>query len=317
MASIEVYRHVGTLRKIITDFSPDLVHAMRIPFEGILASQAVPDGIPLLVSVWGNDFTLFARRYPIIRWQTRKSLQRIQGLHCDCRRDANLAVAYGFNGGKPVAVLPGAGGVQPELFYQGASSSGLRGQLKIGEKSDVVFNPRGFRGYVRNETFFRAIPLVLKERPETVFVGTGMKGIRQAERWTAELGVSRNIRLLPSVTPEKMADLFRLAHVTVSPSVHDGTPNTLLEAMACGSFPIAGDIESLREWLVDGVNGFLVDPESSRELAEAILRALGNAKLREQAKETNQKLICERATYATVMSQAEQFCYDLVRHLEL
>lgn len=44
-----------------------------------------------------------------------------------------------------------------------------------------------------------------------------------------------------------MAYLFRLADVTVSLSEDDGTPNTLLEAVACGCFPIAGDIESVRE----------------------------------------------------------------------
>ena len=41
-----------------------------------------------------------------------------------------------------------------------------------------------------------------------------------------------------------MAALFRQAQVMLSITTHDGTPNTLLEGLASGCFPIAGDIES-------------------------------------------------------------------------
>lgn len=54
-----------------------------------------------------------------------------------------------------------------------------------------------------------------------------------------------------------MAELFRLSSVAVSPSLHDGTPNTLLEAMDCGCIIVTGDIESVREWINDGENGSL------------------------------------------------------------
>src|SRR5262249_312862 len=40
LSPIEIHRHVKNVRRLITDLSPDLVHAMRIPFEGILGSIA-------------------------------------------------------------------------------------------------------------------------------------------------------------------------------------------------------------------------------------------------------------------------------------
>jgi glycosyltransferase involved in cell wall biosynthesis len=104
-----------------------------------------------------------------------------------------------------------------------------------------------------------------------------------------------------------MADLFRQAQVVVSPSTHDGTPNTLLEAMACGCFPVVGDIESLREWITPGKNGFLVDPADPQGLAEAILIGLQNPELRAQAHKQNARLIAERAEYHEVMRQAAEF----------
>jgi glycosyltransferase involved in cell wall biosynthesis len=101
--------------------------------------------------------------------------------------------------------------------------------------------------------------------------------------------------------------------VVVSPSTHDGTPNTLLEAMACGCTPVAGDLESIREWITPGLNGLLVDPGDPLGLADAICEALGNARLRARAREHNQIMIRERAEYQGVMHKAESFYEKLIQ----
>ena len=101
--------------------------------------------------------------------------------------------------------------------------------------------------------------------------------------------------------------MFHRAQVSVSISEHDGTPNSLLEAMTCGCFPIAGDIESLREWIVPGVNGLLVNPDSPEELASAVISALLNEKLRSDAAEKNRRIILERAESEVVRTKIEVF----------
>lgn len=308
---LEVYRHAGRVRDFVRRLQPDLVHAMRIPFEGMLAAVAVRD-VPLLISVWGNDFTLHAARYPLVRWQTRRAIERADALHCDCDRDRRLAQVMGFASSKPCVVLPGSGGVQLEWFHTGAASAATLALAQVSPDTPVVLNPRGFRDYVRNEAFFRAIPLVLQRRPEVVFVCSGMQGNPVVGQWIARLGIERSVRLLPAIGREGMADVFRLAQVSVSPSVHDGTPNTLLEAMACGAFPVAGDIESLREWITDGHNGLLCDPTDAAALARTMLRALDDAALRDRARPYNSALVAQRAEYGTVMSQVEHFYRQVV-----
>src|SRR5687768_6018615 len=47
------------LRRFIEEVKPDLIHAMRIPYEGMLAADSSV-GRPLIVSTWGNDFTWHA-----------------------------------------------------------------------------------------------------------------------------------------------------------------------------------------------------------------------------------------------------------------
>src|ERR1044072_2000397 len=177
-----LYRQVQKVRRLIEQISPDLVHAIRIPFEGILAAEAMPQGLPLLISVWGNDFTLWAARNPVIARQTRQALKRADALHTDCHRDLGLAIkSWGFSDEKPAAVLPGAGGIQTSLFYPGQPDAKLRERLNIRTDAPVIINPRGVRGYVRNDVFFQAIPLVLRDYPRAIFCASAMEGDQMVE----------------------------------------------------------------------------------------------------------------------------------------
>jgi len=97
----------------------------------------------------------------------------------------------------------------------------------------------------------------------------------------------------------------------VSPSIHDGTPNSLLEGMACGCFPIAGDLESIREWITPGQNGLLVDPNNPQSIADAILTALENKNLRHEAAGLNAKIVSARAEYEGNMGKVVEFYKSL------
>ena len=135
---------------------------------------------------------------------------------------------------------------------------------------------------------------------------------REAEARAARLGIEERVVLLPGLSPEQMGALFRRSQLSVSPSEHDGTPNTLLEAMACGSFPLAGDLESIREWIEPGVNGLLFDPANPDSLAQEMLRALADEPLRTAAAQFNQRLIAERGTYEMGMAKAERLYERLI-----
>ncbi len=232
---------------------------------------------------------------------TRRALYVADALHADCHRDIHLAEEWDFDPSRPSIVLPGAGGIDQNVFYP-----------PEGKSEPLVINPRGFRGYVRNDTFFNSIPLVLKERPDVKFVCPTMAGESQAEAWVQEFGVEESVELTPPLKREQLANTFQRAQVLVSPSTHDGTPNSLLEGMACGCFPIAGDLESIREWITPEVNGLLIDPSDEKELANAILRALDDDDLRKKAMEENQKIIAARAEYKHSMAQAETFYKSLI-----
>ena len=298
------------LGSLISELQPDIVHAMRIPYEGMLAAIACSalytPRCTLLVSIWGNDFTLHAPATRQMTELTRFTMEHADGLHTDCYRDQSLAQEWGYEPAKPAVVLPGGGGIQLDIFRLPTPTERSEGSAQ------VVINPRGLRAYVRNDTFFKAIPLVLKNNPQVRFVCPTMVGAPEAEGWVNELDIRHAVTLLPQQSRPEMAELFRQAQVVVSPSIHDGTPNTLLEALACGCFPVVGDIAPLREWITQNKNGFLVDPTDPQALADAMINALQNTELRAQALKFNSRLIAERAEYQHSMEQAEEFYQSLI-----
>jgi len=300
LGPLTIPRAADRLRGFIERVKPDLVHAMRIPFEGMLAADAYT-GTPLVVSVWGNDFTLHAPSTWSMRHYTTWTMKVADALHADCQRDIRLGREWGFDRSRPSLVAPGNGGVRTDIFHPPSKPV----------DEPVIFNPRGFRAYIRNDVFFKAIPLVLAKRPDAKFICASMAGQPQALHWIRQLDIGEAVELLPPLPHAEMAGVFRRAQIVVSPSVHDGTPNSLLEGLACGCFPVAGDLESVREWITPGRNGLLADATDPQSLADAILEGLENKDLRRQAAGLNTKLIEERAEYARTMNRVEGFYRDV------
>jgi glycosyltransferase involved in cell wall biosynthesis len=295
--------------RLLRRIQPDLVHALRIPYEGMLASFT-PQNIPLVVSIWGNDLTLHTRGLTLMGFLTRKVLRRADGLMADASRDIRLSRKWSYSEKKPTLIVPGAGGIK-------------LGNIKIDYKDyslpeklphvPIIVNPRGQRvGSLRQDNFFKAIPLVLKKHPDALFVCPILKGDEQAEKWVRELNIYSNTRLWPVLDQAQLWKLYKQAQIFVSPSIHDGTPNSLLEAMACGCFPVVGNIESMREWIQDGVNGCLVNADSLQSIANGIISALGSPSLRKAAAKQNARLVFERAEQGQSMTRAEAFYKNVI-----
>lgn len=299
---LTITQAAAPLREHIADIKPDLVHALRIPYEGMLAAAALTGSmLPLLVSAWGNDFTLHARS-PLMAAATRRSLGRADGLLADAQRDLVLAAGFGFDGSKPKLLVPGNGGVRREIFHPAA----------VPMNEPRLINPRGLRAYVRNDVFFEAVAQASKQIAGLQVDCPGMAGEPQAEAWVRRFGLGRIVNLLPALQPGELGAAYRRSLLMVSPATHDGTPNTLLEAMASGLLPLAGDLDSIREWITNGENGLLMDPTDPGALAAAIVRGLQDGDLRTRAAAINARLIAERADYAKGMQKAEDFYSDII-----
>jgi glycosyltransferase involved in cell wall biosynthesis len=305
------------LNKWIKEVDPELVHALRIPQEGMVAAQAkrligAMRSIPLMISVWGDDFTYHARSSPMMKELTRSTMKKTDALHSDCRRDIKLAIDWGLRIDTMTIVEPGNGGIRREIFFPGEPGQEFINKYSLPKDAFFIVNPRGLKGVARTDTFFSAIPRIRKALPNTHFLAVRMAGTGEAQEWVRKLGIGDCTTLLPALAQEEMARLFRLSPVMLSLTTHDGLPNVLLESMACGCFPVCGELESLKEWIEDGRNGYLVPNDDPAAVAEAVIRAAQDSELRRAAGEYNRRLIGERAEWNAVMGRVEEFYRAIV-----
>lgn len=305
VAPFSAIRLSGGVLRYVKSVQPDLVHALRIPCEAELAALAHCS--PLIVSVWGNDFTFVAGHSVVHGILTRHTLRRTDALTCDCQRDMHLARRWGLPADRFIGEFLTSGGVRLDIFNRDGTGDRLRKQLGIPAKAPVVLNPRGSRGYVRTDTFFRAIPAILRSYPDAIFVCVAMRQQTAAQAWVDQYGIEDSVRLMDPVPHHQMAQYYKLADIMISPTVHDGTPNTLVEGMACGCFPVYSDLPPTREWIEDGKNGKLFDPNRAASLADATVVALADPGLRQRAAEINWQLVNQRVDYARVMPRVEGF----------
>ena len=299
------------LLKIVEQINPDIVHALRIPFEGML-SAALPKKIPLIVSIWGNDLSLHTHSSFLMAARTRETLRRADGLMADAASDIQLASEWGLRDKTPSIVVPGSGGLDLDALRNGSNQSIMK-KFGLPTNCPLVINPRGFRpGSLHQDVFFRSVPLILESIPNVHFICTGMYGQRQAEKWVSDYGVKEYVSLLPFLPQGELWALFAYSDVYVSLSSHDGTPNSFLEAIACGCFPVVGDIPPLREWIGQGKNGFLVAPRDAHAAAKAVVSALQDQDLRDRAEERNQRIVSERVNIQNVKKIVRDFYQQFI-----
>jgi glycosyltransferase involved in cell wall biosynthesis len=123
------------------------------------------------------------------------------------------------------------------------------------------------------ESFVRAIGLVVASRPaQAICCGEGPLR-SQVEKLVSQTGLNGSVRTI-GYAPN-LWSLMKRANVTVSVSRFEGSPNVVLETMACGCPLVVSDIAAHRE-LLDERAAIFVDPQDPRRIADGIIEVLND-----------------------------------------
>jgi glycosyltransferase involved in cell wall biosynthesis len=101
-------------------------------------------------------------------------------------------------------------------------------------------------------------------------VPTDRKAYDEAVHLIREKGLDGYVRLYPATG--SIVDVYNSADAVALPSFYEGLPNTICEAMACGRPILMSDVGDAKNLVIDGSNGFLFNPASSDDMANAIMR---------------------------------------------
>ena len=105
-----------------------------------------------------------------------------------------------------------------------------------------------------------------------------------------------NIHLMGVIPHEKLPYELNKSEIFILPSLYEGHPKALLEAMACGLPVIGSKVEGVSEIIEDGVNGLLCDP-TPEDIRRKIICLLSDRSLRERLGRTARSFIVKNYSF--------------------
>jgi glycosyltransferase involved in cell wall biosynthesis len=103
--------------------------------------------------------------------------------------------------------------------------------------------------------------------------------------------IKQACRIDDRIPRHEVLQLMGRARVMLAPSLVDGTPNSMFEAMATGAFPILSPLDTIRPLLQDGSNVLFARNLYPNEIGEALVRAMHDDVLVDAAAERNLALV--------------------------
>jgi glycosyltransferase involved in cell wall biosynthesis len=122
-----------------------------------------------------------------------------------------------------------------------------------------------------------------------------------------------SVQFLGNVPFKKMPELYNHATLAVFPSLAEAFGLTCAEAMACGTPVVMTSRASGPEIVEDKISGMLADPKKPAELADAILRVLDDAELRESLSCNAVRQVRERFALPVIIQQNMHFYQNLIQ----
>jgi glycosyltransferase involved in cell wall biosynthesis len=279
------YRAAG-LRRVVREIAPDVVHGHFVVEHGFYGALA---GVrPYVVTAWGSDVLVEPVRDPVSRIIASWTLRRADAVTSNSAGRSRVHV-----------VTLGADAFFLERADQSVNVRGRAGG------APVVLSTRAHEPLYNVAGVIDAMAVVERRRPGVrLVVAHGGSQTAALQDRARRAGV--HAEFVGFVDAARLRDLMTDAEVFVSVPSSDAASVAVLQAMAAGCLPVLADLPTQREWVTDGVNGFLVPVPNWQLLAERIIAALDDAELRRAAAGRNRAIVEERGLNETQMARMEE-----------
>jgi glycosyltransferase involved in cell wall biosynthesis len=267
---------VARIRRLIRDFQPDVVetHTTKAGIVGRLAAHL--EGSPVVLHVYHGH--VLEGYYGAIKTWMARSAERVLARKSD-RLVAVSAhvksdlVKFGVASPEQITLVEPGFDLTPMLRCR-LERGALRRELGLDPGTPLVGIVGRLTPIKNHRLFLAAAAAVLAVRPDVHFLVVG-----DGESGPAIRALARRLGLMKRLTftgwrydlPRIYADL----DVVVSCSKNEGTPFTIIEAMAAGCPVVATRVGGVPDLLKDQATGLLVPPAQAAPLVAAILRLLG------------------------------------------
>jgi len=234
---------------------------------------------PLIVTVHGYDILV----EPNVNYGARLNT-RIDAVIRKVLKGADIimaASAAAYNEVNAIVTDPNKiylvpNGVDTERFKPNLDSSLIKKKLCV-EGYPIIFALRSHEPKYGLEYLIKAASIVAKEDREVVFVIGGDGSLKNYHKELANnLGLKDKIIFTGKIPQNEVPYYYAMSDVVVVPSVQEAFGLVVSEGMACGKPVIGTAVGGIPDQIIDGYNGFLVQPCDYLEIAKKILWLIKN-----------------------------------------
>lgn len=280
------------INRCIRKIRPDIVHAMYVSKFGW---HLIPvRGVKTVLTALGDDILILPHKGLHFYLATKLAVQRADRIYAVSEHIRQTILSdYHV---PPEKVQTMAIGVDNSLFYPASDPPGPKGDIHL-------FSNRGFRPEYNPGTIIDAVALVHQTHPQVRLSLKGDDPERAAcEDYVREKGYDSFIFFLDKTPYHLVPDDYRRADIFISAARSDGTPVSMLEAMACRTACIMTDVGGVPEWIQDGYNGLLYPPKSYGILADKIRFLIDNPRIRDELGDHAHQTIQDRGDWNRLMA---------------
>lgn len=284
----------------ILRMAPDLLFCHYLTSYGLIGAL-LKSSLPLVIWVLGTDILLTPDSSPLYRLTTRYTLAR-----------SDLIILWGAHMKQRVQQLIG-GNQRTIVIPVGVDLREFNQDQPLERQELRCISNRYMEENSNIDLILEAVACARRIQPGIHLTIVGEGPLRpDLERMVDRLALAPCVTFLGQISNEAMPDLLRKHSLYLAATSTDGTSISLLEAMACGTFPIASDIPANKPWIRSGTNGFLVPLARADLFARRILEAFEAPQLISSARRINWEIVSERGDYISNMEKAEQAVEQLL-----
>ncbi|KKG09295.1 glycosyltransferase family 4 protein [Methanosarcina sp. 2.H.A.1B.4] len=211
--------------------------------------------------------------------------------------DKNYIAGFGINDDK-ILILPNA--IDVDYLETCVSNSEIYNELrsKFVDKKLVLYVGRIIprKGI---EYLIKSIGIVVKKNKNVLFVLIGDGEYKKtAEQLCEETGVSDHVLFLSGLSDESLFSYYKLSDIFILPSLSEGLPTTILEAMYFNTPVISTDIPGIRSHFKE--MAILIPPKNEHELAEKIIKLFDENELASTLSINGKKYVFNNYTWNKV-----------------
>lgn len=288
--NLKVYRE---LKKIINENNYDIIHC-HSPIGGVItrlaAIKARKKGTKIIYTAHGFHFFKGAS---IINWILYFPIEWISSFFTDILITINkedYKLAKRVMKCKEIKYIKGIGINTKKIKDVSVDYNKKRANLGISEEDIVILSVGELSKRKNHEVIIRAIAEIKNKNLHYIICGKG-KMIKKLKRLTEKLQVSKQVSFLGF--RKDICEISKISDIFVFPSLQEGLPVALMEAMTVGLPVICSKIRGNEDLICQEKGGYLVNPKDINGFVKKIDFLVNNEEVRKKFKEYNLEIIEE------------------------